>query len=49
MSALLGAADLPGYRGIEIAEYNPLRDGGNRTAALVSELALAALATGVRR
>jgi arginase len=49
MSALLGVADLPGYRGIEIAEYNPLRDGGNRTAALVSELALAALATGVRK
>jgi arginase len=49
MSALLGVADLPGFCGIEIAEYNPLHDGGNRTATLVSELTLAALATGAHR
>lgn len=49
MTALLGVAHLPGYCGIEIAEYNPARDSGSRTAALITEVAAAALANGARR
>jgi len=49
MQGLLGIADVPGYLGIEIVEYNPDRDPDHRTGDVVSEVALAALATGARR
>ena len=38
-----------GFLGVEIAEYNPVRDRGGKTAALVRDLLAAILGGGVRR